>query len=527
MLERLSQRSNFAVQHFGKTMQDVMTALTETSLSDSADRIIARADDAAQTISEDLEITMEVLGACISVCSSTPAVIREIVLYGINACLLNGVGVLMDALGTLHNIVVNVPMTYMNGGEYLPAPPPRVHAFWGCLVTIKRWSLFVGDRLMTMLHEMLDPYIDFGETGVGVMGRCIQWILQASTLFPEPFLVILQRKEDINNDADQYDIVACGLNGQFDSSFLSQWSSDDGDDLCEFRYQIHYLWNLDVFIFDSFINFYQILFRTAFRNLIRAISTAYADNHFTVILLDWAVGNTISTLSTLSSTKPSWPIEVDTGCVVFKLSRWPIVEAHLHLCTCVSADLRDAAAKDDSWKVRAIRLLDGIYAFKGHKGIMRMGVMIIAEIAPAMLGNVWTDGDLAILHAAFVSTLDTIERFPERHGTQMATRYNSASSLKRDTVISFEQSQQMQTLSFRTKQDHIGAVSLLRLLQKCLVLCFHRGIEASLQSVPLPSFHNIGCELNCLDKNSEIHVISKIRRIFINILLNSTWYNCN
>lgn len=221
---------------------------------------------------------------------------------------------------------------------------------------------------------------------------------------------------------------------------------------------------------------YNMRCRTALRNLVRSVSSFFSEDQRRGMVM-WAAAGAVAALKAANS-----PLSVgtdgDLGWATLRLSMWTQAEAHLHLCSCLASEFRDAISDGAGGKECAVALLLAIFEAGQSKGVMRMGVMIIAEIAAEIINLMNIDKEEELIKQCLTTLLDTVSVFPERSEGSLqecACVCGSSSPFDATAILLFEQKQQRRLLSFRTKQDHIGCVSLLKLIQKISAEYIRRG----------------------------------------------------
>lgn len=233
----MSQRTDRAVSRFSSVISAVLPSLMTAKVIADDRGLVATVNSAAETLSLCLESAFEVLGACLSVCVAVPnekydSAVKQLVVITIESCGPRAVGALVAALQAMAGLYVRVPVSDINHAATLGAIPPQLEVYWRVMVALKRWLVYTGDRLITLLHNMLEPYIDFGPLGIEVVSNCVKLLLMISPLLPEPFLVVSERKEH------GFDTMALSWREVFGSvaaALLRAWSEQDRDDLKEHR----------------------------------------------------------------------------------------------------------------------------------------------------------------------------------------------------------------------------------------------------------------------------------------------------
>lgn len=203
-------------------------------------------------------------------------------------------------------------------------------------------------------------------------------------------------------------------------------------------------------------------------------------------LLAWAFdGATVSLRSYADGQTPKLErsLEPDTAKLMFP--RWVAPEAHLHLCSSVSPDLGSLCSGSE-WRGRSISFLSAVCNLRQHKGMMRMGVVNLAELLPPFVCSSTLPEEEGLIRACLDTLLESVSCFPERihcSGHPASVSINdSALPLDPSLMLQFEKNQQLAALSFRTKQDHIGVVSLLKVLQRAAAQYVAEGLnEGSLR----------------------------------------------
>lgn len=195
-------------------------------------------------------------------------------------------------------------------------------------------------------------------------------------------------------------------------------------------------------------------------------------------LLNWLLSNAQHSLESLLNATSLSSIEtdhhMDVGTCITPL--WPSAESSMHTLVGAVKDIVDINAycsvsfdhRDQLALGRLARLLGQL---KGHKGLMRTGVILLADMLPVILETAAqpTEDIGAFINSCILLIVETLISFPERPEKDLnecATDLGSTTPTYRGAQASFELAQQRKQISFRVKQDHIGAVSLLKLMSK-------------------------------------------------------------
>lgn len=199
--------------------------------------MIGSLEHAAETLCLRLESVMEILGACMPVCgtpsSSDGQTLPKALVRSLEACVPPAMGALAEALNRVVASDVRVPLNEISGGRTLPS---LLCGVWAAAVSLKKWYMFAGERVLTLLHCMHDAAVDVSADRMRVVSGCLNALVLTSELMSEPYLVLSQPQQAGGGAVHQ--CVAIGLSdavGPAVAALIELWSEDDNDNLKEFR----------------------------------------------------------------------------------------------------------------------------------------------------------------------------------------------------------------------------------------------------------------------------------------------------
>ena len=322
------------------------------------------------------------------------------------------------------------------------------------------------------ISMFLEAIIDFQQLA-DIEKILVKFLIDSSQLLAEPYIAVYLRLDDSTPEPPMIPITFIPITAAPTEIVLSiskcmqQWTSADEDRIIELRCNL----------------------RDVFREIVRpnrdpSSSYMIADN-----ILQHAINGanmfridlkTVVHSDLLQQTRDGAIYEVihDSKPAVYILcdSKWPIVESSLHaVCTILKTiDMFSGRVPDDQnrlWYLKCIELLHSLYAISNYKAILRMSVIIYGDILPQLLmiskrsqPHIFSVEDTGLqvvinmgLQSLFrsiymrewvgrpLSNISTMELWTHQG---IDTRHVEANSCL--------------SLSFRTKQDHIGAVSVLK-----------------------------------------------------------------
>ena len=213
------------------SIESVFSNVSETEMNSWFDSF----DVLTQNVSNRLEHLLEVLCACMPLANNTSASglsVREMVIRGA-LCILQSVSVMNEVESYIIQKEVQMSPTVLSNTKV----PPPLQLWIKIICTLKRQSLFIGDRLLTLLYCGSDPYIDLGDVFHQTMCQFCQYLLSASTIYAEPLLVLSQTSDETFAIIDELSVAT--VSRVFSSTatgYQNQiWGDQEIADLQEFR----------------------------------------------------------------------------------------------------------------------------------------------------------------------------------------------------------------------------------------------------------------------------------------------------
>lgn len=507
VLNVIAARVEHAVHGFGSAVAGYCSALTSRKEELYAD--ISSFEEIIDNLNLCLESALEIVCAAIPLvagdCGAAGGIeiqqLRILVTVCIESCIIRAIVTLADSLKYICSLNLKIPLSQLQELSKNGTVPLIVSSSWEILVRVKTLSVNIGDRVMTLLHCMCDPYIEFGDRGYAIVLNACIFLQKASEIFAQPF-IICQGSPPLPLALSMRD----ALGPAAESTLMALWSDEEKENLREFR--------------------------TSLRNTTRTIAIAYANGHESYYhkLLAWTLD-----AATHGAKAPSGrgmtgdSLELGEYATLL-YSAWPSHETTLHFFTSVVSDVKalcEIQTGNFDWRGKATTLLSTLSSMtgNGHKSICRMGVILVAELAPSLFIPMKRLEDTYALRMCFSLLMDSISQFSENAGPHLLQSIENpceAVDCADEVILKFEQFQQRGQLSFRTKQDHIGVVSLVRLIQRVLGLINHLDRA---NSTELPSADNIRDELSGFEVDaSSRNLVGQFYSTLTNHLTKSNWW---